>query len=226
MCSVNSHSNWWCFPALATKMYWHELKFIERQYFTWYAAVYNHILISVYNAGKSQSHSLKWGHTRIYAHTRISSMRLYSLSCLPSKAKHLLSISEKNSCETERHQTVKVCKNKPCNEGVSPAHCSVQLSADTKIHCGSERQRGIVRSETNLSNTLLLNVKHWVHSDRLLCTVGKERCGQGHSCLISAGINRGQPRTNPIIWRPGFVRNPVPFPPCQEAMKRNHSSSY
>lgn len=46
------------------------------------------------------------------------------------------------------------------NEGVSPAHRSVQLSTDTKIHCGSERHQGIVRSQTNLSNTLLLNVKH------------------------------------------------------------------
>lgn len=60
-----------------------------------YAAVYNQILISVYNVGKSQSHSLKWDHTWIWAHTRIPSMELYSLSCLPSEAKHLLSISER-----------------------------------------------------------------------------------------------------------------------------------
>lgn len=86
------------------------------------------------------------------------------------------------------------------NEGVSPAHRSVQLSTDTKVHCGSERQEGMVRSEINLSNALLLNVKHWVHSAWILCGVRKERCGQRHSCLISAGINRGQSRTNLIIW--------------------------
>lgn len=38
------------------------------------------------------------------------------------------------------------------NEGVSPAHRSVQLSADTKIHCGSERQHGIAKVRENLSN--------------------------------------------------------------------------
>lgn len=47
------------------------------------------------------------------------------------------------------------------NEGVSPAHRSVQLSADTKIHCGSEREQGIiVRLGTNLSNALLLTARH------------------------------------------------------------------
>lgn len=46
------------------------------------------------------------------------------------------------------------------DEGVPPAHRSVQLGADTKIHCGSERQRGTMRSETNPSNVLLVNVKH------------------------------------------------------------------
>lgn len=111
------------------------------------------------------------------------------------------------------------------NEGVSPAHCSVQLSADTKIHCGSERQQNSIRLE-NTWATILLTVKHYINSDQLPCRVRREIQGQRHSCLISAGINRGQSRTNLLIWCPGFVTDPVPFPPCQEAMKRNHSSSY
>lgn len=111
------------------------------------------------------------------------------------------------------------------NEGVSPAHRSVQLGTDTKIHCGSERQQDTVRLE-NTRTTILLTVKHYINSHQLPCRVRREIHGQRHSCLISAGINWGQSRTNLIIWCPGFVRDPVPFPPCQEAMKRNHSSSY
>lgn len=47
------------------------------------------------------------------------------------------------------------------NEGIPPAHCSVQLSTDTKIHYGQESNRTQWVSDTNLSNVLLLNIRQW-----------------------------------------------------------------
>lgn len=76
------------------------------------------------------------------------------------------------------------------NEGVSPAHRSVQLSADTKIHCGSEtRGHGEIRDEPE---------QHSSAECKTLSSFREERCGQRHPCLISAGTYRGQSRTNLI----------------------------
>lgn len=87
------------------------------------------------------------------------------------------------------------------NEGISSAHCSVQLSTDAKIHYGKERQQDPVsvrHKPEQRSPAECITLQYTNSAGR------REKHGQGHFCSIFAEVNRLTDVNQRWIWSSDF----------------------